>query len=397
LIAVAACATSVDDPEPATTPPASDDAGPVTPGVDAGVAVDASDGAAPDGAPRARCGDGWCYDPLPDATTWFPDGFGWRFAAAWADPILGAWALAGDGNAPPRLLHFDGTTWVPVHAVVDPSATKASAAKGIPWAMTGDGKGHIVAVAVDADGVTLAAHLDASGFRVKALPYAMFGGSYVDPRGAWLRQADEIWIASALTIVHQVPSGTAGSVTVPDGSTWRIEAGLLPAGTFGGITMWSADASSALIASTAMFAGGTDGFVASVVPAASGAPTVTVTPLPPFGAFTSMVTTAAGGVAPRAWVAANYYVAQVGLDAGAVVLTPTDGGLPSANAIGSAAPGAWAVGGAGNIYRDDGTAWKAATPVIDGVPATANLTAVASLPSGETWVFGNNVVLHRRP
>jgi hypothetical protein len=58
----------------------------------------------------------------------------------------------------------------------------------------------------------------------------------------------------------------------------------------------------------------------------------------------------------------------------------------------------WAIGAAGRIYRWDGTTWADSKLALNGAPLTTSwLLAITGSASGETWVGGENVVLHSTP
>ncbi|MDF2696693.1 MAG: hypothetical protein K0S65_5076, partial [Labilithrix sp.] len=105
-------------------------------------------------------------------------------------------------------------------------------------------------------------------------------------------------------------------------------------------------------------------------------------------------------VAPSvAWLVADDLLLgspATGTDGGIAWATPSS--LYPEGIWGRAPNDVWAVGSVGRIYHYDGSEWADSAAALNGVPLTVKaLYAIDGLPSGELWVGGEDIAIHRVP
>lgn len=398
--AIVACADSNDAP---AVPPV-DDAG-TTPLPEAGDErpADAGADAGPDAkpAPDTCTADGWCLIPLPDARPIGVQSF--RIVSLVADAPGSAWALTssyihGTGESTSHLLRYEQGAWTTKFGI-GPLQSEP-----FPYTLTalaGNGAGAFVAVGGKPfafppepvllrfeNGIASVEHPEDLRSFVSIVFTSSTGVWALDDSGRLYRSelagaAPLAWTREPIPHDHDPSSFQASATTLFRSSDGALFVGGRIPGRWG-----------------------EDGFVPGQVYVdrrvedAEGAVTWTSSV-----AFDQEKPVAAGVVlGPSAmWLAADDLLLGSGPDGdagngGLAWSPPSRVPLYLQDIWGRAPNDVWAVAAVGRIYHYDGFKWADSAAALNGVPLSVDaLYAIDGLPSGELWIGGEGVAIHRAP
>jgi hypothetical protein len=398
LLSVAAVAAAcADSNEPGAAPAPSDDAGHTEiPAVDAGpdVVSDATPSPDADAALPTCTEDGWCLVALPNARSLGLNSF--RVTGLAMDGSDGVWATTtstaiSDGATTSHLWHYENKNWQtkfgigPTQSDPFPFDLKAIAsngngsfiAVGVPgcaWC----GPSHAVVLRVENGNVTAEYPPDLRGLR---------NVIFTSSTEAWALDDEGRLYRTTVTGAAPLTWTLENSPHPPDpdffnngGPDLLIRTntgGLLVAGdSFGnGPAFTYADRREI----------GDDGnayWTSSTVP--------------------DVFSVQAGvAVSPsNMWLAAGDLLVQSHATDAGVEWTQAPNRYPTQpQAMWASSPSdVWAVASVGRIYRYDGTSWADTAAALNGAPLTvAYLYAITGLPSGEMWIGGQDIAIHRLP
>jgi hypothetical protein len=397
LAAAAACADSSDE---TGTPPVSDDAGNTElPAVDAGpdVVADATPDADVDAALPTCTDDGWCLVALPNARSLGLRDFKVKnFVMDEADGVWVTTASLGlsDGSTTSHVWHYEQNTW---HAKFGVGPLQS---EPFPYELKGlatNGSGTLLAVGGRAswNPAPYAAIVRIeNGVVTTEYPEGM--NSFVS---VVFTSSTEAWAIDDQGSLFRTTVGGTGPLV------WTLESSPNPP--LPDFYMWGGP--------TLLLRTPTNGLLlAGNVP-------------PQWGknipSFTFVDQAAIGGDGSLTWTSTrlpepvNVY-AGVEISPSNIWLASGDGFFRSSDASGAlewardpkkfprepqsvwagSANDIWTVTAVGRVYHYDGTAWTDTAAALNGAPLTVNaLTAITGRPSGELWIGGQDVVIHRLP
>lgn len=382
--AIVACSSADEEAAPnvEVTPPAEGGAVPPPVSTDGGVVIDASaDADAEAATPRVCSDDGFCHTAVPS---------GQNLRAVWADGAGIAWAATEQG----AILRFNGTTWTQ-HTKVKGGALLSiwGSAPNDIW--VGGDAGLFHGTGTSSSTVT---------FENVSAP----GNAQAPIMSIWGSGPKDVWaVGNLLTFpyVARVLHYTDGFA----GAGWQIDPvsnnPILTARVWGNGTsgVWIAGIRNNPITIdhelvTLRRAIGSSAFVEVPMPKdpAGGGSAGQIDKL-----FDGAV--AADGTV---WVLGRTNTSKPGFARG----TTTDGTtfawtfVPHGPSVGPVSSFVWGkgkndqwIGGEyGRFHHWDGTSWTQARTTITKFPDTTNLNAIWGSPSGEMWVVGNGIALHKK-
>jgi len=387
--------------------PGNDASATETPETDAGVA-DVQVEADADVGTTSCTSNGWCTTPLPR----LPPISGTRdIRDIWVDTKNGAWAVAnGDGE----ILHYENGEWKIVYRLPTWKRMTLSA-------IAGDETGRIVAIGGHQDatinggiptGEVVVVHSDdKTTFELDSFDASVFGLGRRPSSVLRLSSFQESVVYDIIaTGPHEFWIGALGGIHRGDGaSAWAPE--YLPPLSYGYGAIYSLWTANGEIHGCGVNLGsdfhGDDEMLTVRRTLLDGGASSWSFEL---DFRTGACVAGWAGAPPSAWQATTFdpLYGHFPVDPGIPAVRPTSGsapaliptqersaGVPYRGIWAKSADDVWVVGSGASIFHFDGAAWSGGVAFVGTVPLVSPLNAIAGLPTGEMWIVGRNIALHR--
>lgn len=344
----------------------------------------ASDATADVDAEAIRCSNDFCIVETPP-----PSAYGftkWMFTGVKVDPVIGTWAIANgqpgdEGTA--QLLRFEDGVWKPRYA---PYLGSGADKRGIRLkALSGDGKGHLIAIGTKQEDELATIILRSDGVTVttESFPSELYA--------TWMTGTDDAWVAGPYGVIaHSVGGGDWVDESNPAGGLFYSVWGSGPEDVFvGGISEYDPDTFEAWA------------YVGHRTVDDAGAPSWAFEELSDLqrdvgGGYPIDVGIRPPGGQP--FISARNAYARLEADAGANawVRDPFLARKPMRALWAPNATELWAATDTGRLAHCDGTSWREFGFFFNGAPVGGDLTGISGTPEGEIFVVGAGVALRRQ-
>jgi hypothetical protein len=382
------------------------------PPTDAGVRDAQVDADADVAGPKCTS-DGWCTTSLPR----LPPISGTRdIRDVWADAKNGAWAVAnGDGE----ILRYEEGEWKIVYRLPTWKRMTLSA-------IAGDETGRIVAVGGrqtsvsggpggGPSGEVVILHSDdGSTFELESFDARVFGLGARPTTDSTLSSVQESMLYDIIaTGPHEFLIGAIDGIYRGDGvSAWSPEyapeRGQFDYGYSAIYALWTTpgEVHGCGVGLGSGYRADDDMLTVRRSPVDGGVPSWSFQWAPHTGACLA----GWAGAAPAVWRATTFdpLYGNFPVDPGIPSVRPSGGsapaliapnelltGAPYRGMWGRSADDLWVVGSASTIFHFDGAAWSGGVAFAGTAPLVSTLNAIAGLPTGEMWIVGSNIALHR--